>query len=64
MHVGVLLTCVSLYHVCAMPTVAKEDVEFRGTRISDSCELICGYWELNLNLLENKLLLLTAEPGL
>lgn len=61
MHVDVLLTCMSVYHVCAAPSVAKEDVELHGTRILDSFELMCEYWELNLDHLEEKLLVLTSE---
>jgi hypothetical protein len=34
------------------------------TRIIDSCELPCGYWELNPGLLEEQPVLLTAETSL
>jgi hypothetical protein len=35
-----------------------------GTGVPDSCELPCGFWELNLDPLEEQPVLLTAEPSL
>jgi hypothetical protein len=32
--------------------------------VKDHCELLCGCWELNLGLLEEHSILLTAEPSL
>jgi hypothetical protein len=32
--------------------------------ITDGCEPPCGFWELNLGLLEEQPVLLTAEPSL
>ena len=34
-----------------------------GTGIKDSCELPCGYWELNSGPLEEQPVLLTTEPS-
>jgi hypothetical protein len=34
------------------------------TRVTDSCELPCGCWELNLGLLEEQPVHLTIEPSL
>jgi hypothetical protein len=33
-----------------------------GTGVTDSCELLCGCWLLNLSPLEKQSVLLTAEP--
>ena len=41
-----------------------ESVRSHGTRITDSCELPRGCWELNSSLLEEKPVLLTTEPSL
>jgi hypothetical protein len=40
------------------------DVRFPATGVTDSCELPCGFWELNLGPLEEQSVLLTAEPSL
>jgi hypothetical protein len=32
--------------------------------VTDSCELLCGCWELNLGPLEVQSVLLTTEPSL
>ena len=39
-------------------------VESPGTGVTDSCELPCGWWALNLGRLEGQLVLLTCEPSL
>ena len=39
-------------------------VGFSGTRVIDSCELSCRFWELNLGPLEELSVLLTVEPSL
>ena len=49
--------CISVLPACV-------SVRFPGTRITDSCELLCGCWELNLGPLEEQPVLLTAEPSL
>lgn len=33
-------------------------------RITEGCKLLCGCWELNLDSLEGKPMLLTSEPFL
>lgn len=35
-----------------------------GTRVSDDCELPCGYWDLTLSFLEEKTAFLSGEPSL
>ncbi|KAL6074356.1 hypothetical protein STEG23_012106, partial [Scotinomys teguina] len=35
-----------------------------GTGVTDSCELPCGFWDLNPGPLEEQPVLLTAEPSL
>ena len=52
MNIGVLTVCVCL---C-------EGVGSLGTRVTDSCGLSCGCWELNPGPLGEKLMLLTTEP--
>jgi hypothetical protein len=49
--------CISVLPACV-------SVRFPGTRITDSCELLRGCWELNLGPLEEQSVLLTAEPSL
>ena len=46
-------------HVCLC-----EGVGSPGTGVTDSCELPCGCWVLNLSSLEEQPGLLTAEPPL
>ena len=41
-----------------------EGVGYPGTRVTDSCELLCRDWELSLGPLEEQPVLLTAEPSL
>ena len=43
-------------HIC-------EVVRSPGTGITDSCELSCGCWDLNLGSLKNKPMFLTAKPS-
>jgi hypothetical protein len=35
-----------------------------GPGVTDSCELLCGLWELNPGPLEEQPVVLTAEPSL
>jgi hypothetical protein len=37
---------------------------FSGPGVKNSCELSCGYWDLNLGPLEEQPELLTSEPTL
>ena len=41
-----------------------ESVRFSGSGVTDSCQLLCGCWELNLDPLEGQLVLLTTDPSL
>lgn len=41
-----------------------EGAGFPGTGDTDSCELPCRWWELNLGLLEEQPVRLTTEPHL
>ena len=50
---GALVFCLHVY-LC-------EGIGAPGIRVTDSCELLCGCWELNPGLLEE---LLTTEPSL
>lgn len=62
---GVLATCMSCAP-CACSTLRsqKRAPDSPETGIINSCELSCGYWEVNLGLLEMQWLLLTAKPSL
>jgi hypothetical protein len=53
MCIGVLTACMSV-----------QGIRYPGTGVTDSFELPCRYWELNSGLLEEQLVLLTAEPFL
>ena len=48
---------------CVLPAYQFEDARSSGTRVTDSCELSCGCWRLNLGPLEEQPVLLTAEPS-
>lgn len=41
-----------------------EGVSSPGVPVTDSCELPCGCWELNMDSLEEQPVLLTIEPSL
>lgn len=61
MYIGILPACVPVHHVHAV-SMGQQRVLY-GTGISDSCELPCGYGELNPDPLEEQPVLL-AEPSL
>jgi hypothetical protein len=42
----------------------EEAIGTPGTRVTDSCELLHGFWELNLGSLEKQQELLSGEPFL
>ena len=57
-----VLLGVCVYIVCEL--AAHEDREgiiFPGTRVTDSCEPLCGYWDLNPGPLQEQQLLLAVE---
>lgn len=43
---------------------AWEEVKASGTRVTDDCEPLCGFWESNPGLLEEQPVLLTSGPTL
>lgn len=47
-------------HAFLVPREARRGCQIE-PRVTDGCELPCGYWELNLGALEKQLVLLTAE---
>jgi hypothetical protein len=55
-------------HVCAPHLQClqrpEEGVRSPGAEDTDSCELPCGYWELNLGPRQESPVLLTTEPSL
>ena len=54
-----------MQHLCTWyPQRTEEGVRTPGTGITDSCEPLCGYWELNLSSLEEHPVLLLTEPPL
>ena len=58
-EIGVLLACLSAVYMCE-----REGVRSPGTGVIDSCDLLCGCWELNSGPLEELPMLLTTEPSL
>ena len=52
---------VSMFAWC--PEKPEEDIGYPETGLTNSCELLCGCWELNSGPLEGHPLLLTAEPS-
>lgn len=62
---GILLVCMSVYHVHAWcPWRPEQSVRCLGTRDTDSWEPLCGCWESNLDPLEGLHVVLTAESSL
>lgn len=49
---GILLACMSMYHVHSIEVKGEHCVSWAGIR--DSCELLCGWWDLNLSPLEEQ----------
>lgn len=50
--------------VCVGVLPAWEEVKASGTRVTDDCEPLCGFWESNPGLLEEQPVLLTSGPTL
>jgi E3 ubiquitin-protein ligase NEDD4 len=42
----------------------RRDVGSPGTGVMDGCEPQCGFWELNLSVMQEQQVLLPAEPCL
>jgi hypothetical protein len=61
---NVLSACVSVYHVFIVLVETRRGIASPGTGVTDSCELPCECWELNLGPLEEQAVLLTIEPSL
>ena len=55
--------CASIFciHACLWEIARSSET---GIGVTDSCELPCGFWELNPSPLEEQPVLLTAEPSL
>jgi hypothetical protein len=65
MCLGVLLACISVYHLCARsPERTEKSIRLPGTGIPESHETPCGGWEVNSGLLQEQPVLLTREPSL
>jgi hypothetical protein len=64
--VGILLFYLLFIYLCictlsaCIPACQKRALD----PITDGCELLCGYWELNAGPLEGQSVLLTTEPSL
>ena len=65
MCMSVLTACMSVYHLDTVPAEAKRWfwIPWYWSYI-DSCDLLCGCWELNLGPLEEQQAFLTTEPSL
>lgn len=46
------------------PKKSGEGVRFPGTGVTDDCEPLGGFWDLNLGPLQEQNVLLTNEPSL
>lgn len=46
------LHCVSGYHMPGFPRKPDKDFGSPGSRVTNSCEPLCGFWELNPGALE------------
>lgn len=60
-----LSICMYVHHVhvwCLLRP--EEEIGSLEIRITEGCKLLCGCWELNLDSLEGKPMLLTSEPFL
>ena len=60
MHMAALPACMSLHHIRAMPLNARR-IRSPGTGATGAGEIACGCWELNLDPLEGRPVLLTTE---
>jgi hypothetical protein len=60
----VLPAYVSVHHACARCLWGEESIPSLGTGVTGSCEPLCGCWELRPGLLQEQLVLLSAEPSL
>ena len=48
LYVCLHTTCMSVPHMYTIPVEASRGDTFSRPGVTDSCELPCGYWELNL----------------
>lgn len=59
--ISVLLACMSVHHIHAWCLLrSKEGIGSPGSEITDGCELLCGYWDLNLDSLQEQVLLINC----
>ena len=63
MYMDVLSACMSVHHMCAVQKVTRGHWSL-GTEVTDSCEVPCGCWELNLGLLVEQPLLSIGRASL
>lgn len=53
--------CVCALRMCLVPSGSEEDIESPGTKITVTCALQCGCWELNPGPLEEQPVLITTK---
>ena len=66
MYMNALPTCMYIHHTYDWCLQSPEDIRSPGTGVTHSCELPCGYWELNQGPLQEQLecsLLLSPAPN-
>lgn len=66
MYVNVLPFCICVHNICVC-LVPKGDRRVHwnpGAGVTDSCEPLCGCWELNFDPLQEQPVLLTTDPSL
>lgn len=61
---GVLSACVSVHHVCAVPSGAEKGISSSGTGVVDGCELPCRCQEPNSGPPEDQQVLVNIELSL
>jgi hypothetical protein len=63
-HLCVFQFLFKIYLVICVVCMIEEGIGSHETKVIDSCEQPCGFWDLNSVLLEECPVLLTAEPPL
>lgn len=63
MYMGVLLECMSVCHLHAMPTEAGIGHQTPGARVTDGCKTARGFRKLNPSLLQQQPVLLSTKTA-
>lgn len=65
LYMNALPLCMCV-HLCVslVPAEANGEVKSLRTRVTESCELLCGCWEWNLEPLQEQQMHLITEPSI